>query len=77
MKNESKTTPKNKQFLFYLKSTGSDAGDLGEHPERCLETSKLRKTSKNSTLFIPVNHCGTPYSKSVIPCRRPSTVGDE
>ena len=45
--------------------------------ERCLETSKLRKTSKNSTLFIPVGHCGTPYSKSVIPCRRPSTVGDE
>ena len=33
-----------------------------------------RKTMKNSCFFLPVWHCGTLYSKSVIPCARPSTV---
>ena len=29
---------------------------------------------KKPTLFILVGHCGTPYSKSVIPCPRPRTA---
>ena len=33
-----------------------------------------RKTMKNSCFFLPVCHCGTLYSKSVIPCARPSTA---
>ena len=33
-----------------------------------------RKTMKNSCFFLPVCHCGTLYSKSVIPCARPKTA---
>ena len=33
-----------------------------------------RKTMKNSCFFLPVCHCGTLYSKSVIPCARPNTA---
>ena len=33
-----------------------------------------RKPMKNSCFFLPVCHCGTPYSKSAIPCARPSTA---
>ena len=33
-----------------------------------------RKTMKKSCFFLPVCHCGTLYSKSVIPCARPSTA---
>ena len=33
-----------------------------------------RKTMKKSCFFLPVCHCGTLYSKSVIPCTRPSTA---
>ena len=32
------------------------------------------KTIKISCFFSPVCHCGTLYSKSVIPCARPSTA---
>ena len=33
-----------------------------------------RKTMKISCFFLPVCHCGTLYSKSVIPCARPKTA---
>ena len=33
-----------------------------------------RKTMKNSCFFLPVCHCGTLYSKSVIQCARPNTA---
>ena len=33
-----------------------------------------RKPMKNSCFFLPVCHCGTLYSKSVIPCARPKTA---
>ena len=33
-----------------------------------------RKTMKISCFFLLVHHCGALYSKSVIPCSRPSTT---
>ena len=33
-----------------------------------------RKPMKKSFFFLPVCHCGTLYSKSVIPCARPNTA---